>query len=240
MIDVPLYTKDGQATGTVPVDETLFGSRVRRRLLREIAAWYEANRRVGTHSTKTRAEVEGSTRKPWKQKHTGRARAGTVRSPIWRGGGVVCGPKPREYRVHIPTGMRHRALNSALLSKFADREAAVIETFQFDKPSTRRMSALLKAMGVDRSCLIGVEGYRREVWLSARNLPRIAMASVTDLNAYDVLKNCRLILTREALDRLLEERGGHRPAPSRGPAEPGDRKTGPDPHQPSAPARSST
>lgn len=212
MIDVPLYNKDGQAAGSVRVAEELFGSRVRRRLLREIAAWYEANRRIGTHSTRTRSEVEGSTRKPWKQKHTGRARAGSIRSPIWRHGGIAGGPKPRDYRVRIPDQMRQRALNSALLSKFVDREAAVIESLEFDKPSTRRMAAVLRAMGVDRSCLIGLEAYRREVWLSARNLEGVSMAPVGELNAYAVLKNRTLVLTRQALERILQARGASAPA----------------------------
>jgi large subunit ribosomal protein L4 len=220
MIEVPLYNKDGQVSGGIPVDEALFGSRVRRRLLREIAAWYEANRRVGTHATKTRSEVEGSTRKPWKQKHTGRARAGSIRSPIWTKGGIVGGPQPRDYRVHIPAQMRKRALDSALLSKFIDRETLVIESLEFDKPSAKRMAGLLKAMRVDRSCLISPEVYRREVWLSARNLARVAMAPVADLNAYEVLRCHRLVLTRDALDRLLSERGAARPTGKRTPTAP--------------------
>jgi len=211
MIDVPLFTRDGQASGTIPVDAALFGTRVRRRLLREIAAWYEANRRVGTHATKTRSDVEGSTKKPWKQKHTGRARAGSVRSPLWRGGGIVGGPQPRDYRVRIPAAMRRRALDSALLSKFIDQEACVIEALDFDKPSTKRMANLLKSLRIDRSCLIAPEGYRRELWLSARNLPRIAMVPVSDLNAYEVLRCRRILLTRGALDRLIQERGAPRP-----------------------------
>lgn len=207
MIDLPLYDKDGQPAGNLSVDEALFGTRVRRRLLREVAVWYEANRRVGTHSTKTRSEVEGSTRKPWKQKHTGRARAGSIRSPIWRGGGIAGGPKPRNYRVRIPEQMRRRALDSALLSKFMDHQAAVIEAMDFDKPRTRRMAELLGKVGGDRTCLLGLESYRRDVWLSARNIRRVAVAPVAELNALDVLRNHRLVLTRPALDRLLQERG---------------------------------
>ncbi len=210
MIEVPLYNKDGQESGTLQVDEALFGTRIRRRLLREIAAWYEANRRVGTHATKTRSEVEGSTKKPWKQKHTGRARAGTVRSPVWRGGGIAGGPRPRDYRVHIPAAMRRRALDSAILSKLVDREAAIIEGLDFDKPSTKRMAGLLKTLRIDRTCLISPEGYRRELWLSARNLPRISMAPVTELNAYEVLRCHRLLLTRGAMDRLMQDRGASR------------------------------
>ncbi len=210
MIDVPLYTKDGQESGRVSVDPTLFGTRVRRRLLREIAAWYEANRRLGTHATKTRSEVEGSTKKPWKQKHTGRARAGSVRSPIWRGGGIAGGPQPRDYRVRIPAAMRRRALDSALLSKFMDQEAAVIEALDFEKASTKRMAGLLKTLRIERTCLISPEGYRKELWLSTRNLPRIAMAPVSDLNAYEVLRCHRLLLTRGALERLMQERGASR------------------------------
>jgi large subunit ribosomal protein L4 len=207
MIDLPLYNKNGEKAGSVQVDEALFGARVRRRLIRDVVVWYEANRRVGTQATKTRSEVEGSTRKPWKQKHTGRARAGSVRSPIWRKGGVAGGPQPRDFRVRIPEQMRRRALDAALLSKFLDKEAAVVESLDFEKPQTKRLAALLRRMGLDRTCLIGVEGYRRETWLSARNLPGVSMAPVAEFNALDVLRNRALLLTRPALDRLVQERG---------------------------------
>lgn len=206
MIDIPLFDKDGKEIGKIPVDESLFGKKVKKRLLHNMVVMYEANKRQGNASTKDRGEVEGSTKKPWKQKHTGRARSGTIRSPIWRHGGVVFGPRPRDYTKHIPKTMRRQALNSALLGKLQDQEVRVIEGFDFTKPSTKRMAAIIRNMGLDRSALIGLHQHDNTLWLSTRNLPRVSMTIVKDLNAYEVLRNKHLCLTKEALDHLVTGR----------------------------------
>lgn len=202
MLQVPYYKKDGQSAGALQVDESVFGDKVRTRLLHQIVVWYEANRRAGTHSALTRNEVSGSNHKPWPQKHTGMARAGTRRSPIWRHGGRTFPPKPRDYSTDIPKKMRHAALKSALLGKLRDKEVAVIEGFEFPKPSTKAMAGILKAIGIDRSCLIGLDADAKPVLLSARNLPRVDVARVTDFNAYDILRHRRLLLTKAALSKL--------------------------------------
>ena len=208
MIELPLFDKDGKNVGTVNIDETVFGDKVKKKLLHDVITSYEGNKRQGNADTKTRGEVEGSTRKPWKQKHTGRARVGTIRSPIWRHGGVIFGPHPRDYRRDIPKKMKVAALNSAILGKLKDKEVLVIEKFDFDKPSTKRMSAILKNIGIRRSCLIGTDKYSKNAWLSTRNIPQMDMATIGEFNPYDVIKNKNVLLTKGALDILITARRG--------------------------------
>ncbi len=208
MAELPLYTRDGKSAGTVAVDEKLFGEKVLKRLLHQVVVIHEANQREGNAHTKTRGEVEGSTRKPWPQKHTGMARAGTVRSPLWRHGGVVFGPRRREYRMKITASMRRAALNSALLGKILDREVSIVEGLDVDPPKTRRVAALMKSIGFKRTVLLAVPKHDPKVWLSARNLQDVSVRPVRELNAYDVVKHKDLLLTREAWDALVAERSG--------------------------------
>jgi len=213
MADLPLYDKNGKSAGTVAVDEAIFGDKVRIRLLRQVVEIYEANKRQGTASTKGRGEVEGSTRKPWPQKHTGMARAGTIRSPLWRHGGVVFGPKPRDYRMGLTASMRKAALDTALLAKIQDKEVLVIEAFDpGTPPKTKRIASALKAMGLERTVLAGVKGLDANLHLAARNLDRVKLVPVAEINAYDVLKHQRVVLTREALDAIVASRKAKEPA----------------------------
>ncbi len=214
MAELPLFSKDGKSAGTVKVDEKIFGDKVKKRLLHQVVIIYEANQREGNASTKGRGEVAGSTRKPWPQKHTGMARSGTVRSPIWRHGGIVFGPKPREYRQGITPSMRRAALDSALLGKILDKEVGVIEGFAFSKPATKSFVGLLKNTGYDRSVLAVTKANDRNAHLSVRNLPRVKMVPVAELNAYDVIKYNRVLLTREALDAILAIRKDTEKAPA--------------------------
>ncbi|HEY3227334.1 MAG TPA: 50S ribosomal protein L4 [Planctomycetota bacterium] len=207
MADLPLYDKNGKSAGTVPVDETIFGDKVRKRLLHQVVLIYEANKRQGTASTKSRGEVEGSTRKPWPQKHTGMARAGTIRSPLWRHGGIVFGPKPREYRLGLTASMRGAALDSAMLGKIRDKEVLVIEGFDpGTPPKTRKVASVLAAMGLERTVLAGIKTLDPNLHRAARNLNRLKLVPVAEFNAYDVLKHHRVVLTREALEALLASR----------------------------------
>ena len=207
MADLPLYDKNGKSAGTVSVDESVFGTVVRKRLLHQVVIIYEANKRQGTASSKGRGEVEGSTRKPWPQKHTGMARAGTIRSPLWRHGGVVFGPKPREYRLGLTASMRGAALDSALLGKIRDKEVLVIEGFDPGQPpKTRKVASVLAAMGLDRTVLAGIKQLDPKLHLAARNLSKLKLVPVSDFNAYDVVKYNRVVLTREALDALVASR----------------------------------
>ena len=206
MAEIPLYSKDGKSAGTVTVDEKIFGDKVRKKLLHQVVVIHEANQREGNAHTKTRGEVEGSTKKPWPQKHTGMARAGTKRSPIWRHGGIVFGPRTREYRMTITDSMRRAALDSALLGKIQDKEVSVIEAVDFPKPKTKEMAKLLKAIGFKRTILLALPKHDNTVWLSARNLSDLSVRPVGELNAYDVVKHKDLLLTRGALDALVAAR----------------------------------
>ncbi len=211
MIELDVHSEDGEVTGSVGFDESVLGEKVRLRLLHQVAVAYMAARRRGTASAKTRAECAGSGRKPWRQKHTGRARAGSRRSPIWRGGGVVFPPKPRDYRQRIPRKMRRSALRSALLSKFLDKQVTVIEPFTgvmaFNEPRTRRVSSMLKALGLAGSCVLAVKGHDPVLYKSSRNIPRLKVLELRQLNALDLLEHDGLVLTRDALLGLGEAVG---------------------------------
>ncbi|HHT9124554.1 MAG TPA: 50S ribosomal protein L4 [Candidatus Brocadiia bacterium] len=202
MIELPVYNNEGNEIEKVSLDEERLGSRIHKTLLREAVIMYEANQRVGTASTKTKSEVAGGGRKPWIQKHTGRARAGSIRSPLWRGGGIVFGPKPRDYSYSIPKKAKKVALRSALLSRFVDNEVVVVDRLDFDSPSTKKMVRLLSALNVNGSCLIVIPERRETVWKSARNIPLVKVMTASELNAYDVLKRDKLLMTKDVLSIL--------------------------------------
>src|SRR5574341_682286 len=189
MAELPLFTAEGKSAGTVSVDEKLFGEKVRKKLLHQVVVIHEANQREGNAHTKTRGEVEGSTKKLWPQKHTGRARMGTIRSPIWVKGGVVVGTRRREYRMTITDSMRRAALDAALLGKIRDKEVSVVEKVAFEKAKTKQMASLLKAIGLERTVLLAIPKHDEKVWLSARNLQSLSVRPVRELNAYDVVKH---------------------------------------------------
>src|SRR5579862_8133975 len=212
MAELPLFSKDGKSAGTVSVDEKVFGDKVRKRLLHQVVVIHEANQREGNAHTKTRGEVEGSTKKMWPQKHTGMARMGTKRSPIWVKGGIVFGPRTREYRMTITDSMRRAALNSALLGKIKDKEVSVIEAMDLAKPKTKEMAKIMKAIGFKRTVLLAIPKHNDTVWLAARNLQDLSVRPVGELNAYDVLKHKDLLLTKEALQALLAARSKEKKA----------------------------
>ena len=204
MLELDVYNDRGEVTGSVRFDESMLGEKVRVRLLQQVLVAYAANRRQGTASAKTRAEVAGSGRKIYKQKHTGRARMGQERSPLRIGGGVAFPPKPRDYRHHTTKSMRRQALKSALLAKFRDKQVTVLEPPSFDAPKTKRVASMLKALGIGESCLLAVGGHSPILHRSARNIPRLRVLPATDLNALLVLGYGRLVLTREVVERLAE------------------------------------
>jgi len=214
MAELPLFSKDGKSTGTVTVDEKVFGDKIRKRLLHQVVVIHEANQREGNAHTKTRGEVEGSTKKMWPQKHTGMARMGTKRSPIWVKGGIVFGPRTREYRLGVTDSMKRAALNAALLWKIKDKEVSVIEAVDFEKPKTKEMAKLMKAIGFKRTVLLTLPKHNQKVWLSSRNIEDLSVRPVNELNAYDVVKHKDILLTREALDALLAARSASAKAPA--------------------------
>ncbi len=203
-MDLDIRNEEGQVTGSVQFDESVLGDKIRPRLLHQVVVSYMASRRQGTASAKTKAECAGSDRKPWRQKHTGRARAGDRRSPLWRGGGVIFPPKPRDFRQHTTKSMRRQALRSALLSKFRDDQVTVIEPMTFDTPKTKRIVSMLKALGIDESCLMAVKQHDPLFHKSSRNVPRLQVCEARQLNALEVLSHRRLVLTREVVENLGE------------------------------------
>lgn len=206
MIEVKVYNRDGGEAGAIQVDEAWFGGKVRMEVLRLAVRRHEANQRQGTVATKNRGLVEGSTKKIFAQKHTGRARAGTIRSPKRRGGGVTFAKKPRDFSLQMPRKMRRQALDSALLARLLDREVLVVDGLQLERPRTKEVARTLKAIGVERSCLLALPQGEQVLYRSARNLPGVRVRQVSDLNAYDVLWPSRVVFTRPAFEAMLESR----------------------------------
>ncbi|MFQ5965452.1 MAG: 50S ribosomal protein L4 [Candidatus Scalinduaceae bacterium] len=202
MLEVPMFDNNGSLLEKVSLSEENFGGKVHRTILRDAIIMYEANRRQGTASTKTRGVVSGGGKKPWAQKHTGRARAGDIRSPLWRGGGAIFGPRPRDYSYSIPRKEKKIALYSAILAKLKDNEVVLIDKLEFDYPKTKRMIELLKSLGIKDSCLVVIPKRDEIIWKSSRNIFNLMIKVASDLNAYDVIKYKRLLITKDALDSL--------------------------------------
>ncbi|CAG0952396.1 50S ribosomal protein L4 [Anaerolineae bacterium] len=209
MVELQVYDAEGKATSKVKFDESVFGEKVKSKTLREVVYAYEANLRQGNANSKNLSDVAGSNKKPWKQKGTGRARTGQKRAPHRKKGSVAHGPHPRSFYVTVPPKMRRLALESALLSKFQDAEVAVVEGLKFDKPKTAKLAGMLSQSGLDSgSVLIGLPKQDHNFFLSSRNLQRTLVRPLAQLNAYEVIKQRRLLLTKEALDAL---KGGMKP-----------------------------
>lgn len=203
MIEVQVYDASGKAKEKLSFDESVFGDKVKSRTLREVVIAYEANRRQGTANTLNEGEVQGSNKKMWRQKGTGRARTGQKHAPHRVKGSVAHGPHPRSYRVRIPAKMRKLALESALLAKFKAGDVSVVDGLSFDKPKTAKLTKMLRTAGLDNgSLLLGVNKEDRNFYLSARNVPRSLVRKVSQFNALDVLRQRRVLLTREAFDAL--------------------------------------
>jgi len=202
---IQIFNKDGGVVGGMDFDEKLLGEKVRTKLLHQAVIRYEANLRVGTHKIKSKGERRGSGVKPWKQKHTGRARAGMKRSPLWRGGGNAFGPRPRDYHKGMPARMRREALKSALLSKFLDQQVKVIDTLAYDAPKTKAFTSTLKALGFNNgSCLVAARQPGESLIKSVRNLEKCRLIPARNLNAYDLLKHKNLLLTKDTIEHLVE------------------------------------
>lgn len=203
MISVPVHNQSGAEVGKYEFDPGELAPGVNTVLLHDAVVMYEANRRVGTVKTKSRGEVAGSTRKLYRQKGTGRARAGNVRTPVRRGGGHAFGKRPIDWSYRLPKKAVRLATRMALLSKFLDNEVTVLDDLAVDEPKTKVIAGLLKALGLsDEGCLLTIENHDTNVWKSSRNLPNLRVAAAAGLNAYDLLHQKRLVVTKQALDRL--------------------------------------
>ena len=193
----------GEDKGELSISSDRFDDRVRYRLIKAAVVMYQANRRVGTNQTKTRGQIAGSGKKPWKQKGTGHARSGTRKSPLWRGGGVIFGPHPRDYSYSINKKQRRLALRSALYSKFSSGEVQVIEGLAFETPRTSELAKILAACGLEgQRVLIGTVSSDRNLLLSARNLKKVQICEVSDFNTLELLQADCVLLTRDAFDQL--------------------------------------
>ena len=198
--------KGGKVTN-VELDTSSFGDKVMHRLLKDAVVMYQANQRLGTAKTKTRAEVHGSHAKPWKQKHTGRARAGDKKSPLWRKGGTIFGPVPHDFSYHMPAQMRRVALRSAIAGKIQDSELVVAELPKLQAPSAKTARKVLGDLGSPRRVLIVLNAADAVVWKSFRNFPGVTVKTAAELNAHDVLAGGLMVTDKVALDSLAERVG---------------------------------
>jgi large subunit ribosomal protein L4 len=208
MPEIKVYNDEGQAVSQLDVSEEVFGRKMNRQVVFDTLNWYLASRRRGTHSTKTRAEVSGGGVKPWKQKGTGRARAGSNRSPLWRKGGVVFGPKPRDYSYSLPLKMRKQALKVALSDKVRSGRFRVLEALKVAKPKTRLVAQLLKQQEIKGKvlCVLGEEN--REFSRAARNIKGVTLLRASALNVFDLI-NAAWLLADKAAVLKIEEILGH-------------------------------
>jgi large subunit ribosomal protein L4 len=206
MVTLKQYDFATKSLGDVNFDESIFGDRARVRCLRAAALMYAANRRQGTVDTRERSYVAGTTKKPWKQKHTGRARSGSKKSPIWRGGGTIFGPHPRDFGYARPRTELRVALRGALYGKLVDQEVGIVKGLSLDKPSSKACRGLLSAfeegLGDAKSALVVLPAPNAHVWRSLRNYPRVEVRTADDVNAEDVLRNRFVILTDEAATKF--------------------------------------
>jgi large subunit ribosomal protein L4 len=204
MAKVQVLNASGQAAGEVELPGGVFSYPVKEHLLYESVVQRQANRRRGTASAKTRGEVSGSNRKPWRQKGTGRARVGSIRSPLWRKGGAVHGPKPRNYHYEIPREARRNALRSALSMRWSEDRLLVLEDAELKEAKTKEASRWLKTLHLD-SALIVDKNENKNLFRALGNIPRVKAIDAAQLSAFDVLSHEWLVLTRRAV-KLLGER----------------------------------
>lgn len=204
MPKVALYNVQGSQVGEIELNDAVFGIEPNESVVHEAVVMQMASWRQGTHCTKSRGEVRGGGRKPWKQKGTGRARVGTIRSPLWRGGAIVFGPKPRSYSYSIPKKKRRLALKSVLSSKVLDNDIIVLDSLNFDAPKTKEMVKVLEALNVDKKALIVTAELDENVAKSARNIKGMTPVAANSMNVYDLLNHNKLIITKDAIAKVEE------------------------------------
>ena len=204
MPKVAVYNKEGATVGEITLSDAVFGAEVNPGLMHEVVQMYLANQRQGTSDTKTRSEVRGGGRKPWRQKGTGRARQGSTRAPHWRHGGVAFGPHPRKYGWTMNKKARRAALRSALSAKFAAGEVIVLESFELSIPRTKDVISLFKALGAEAKPFLVVGEQNEVIYKSTRNIPGANINGARNLNVYEVLNAGKLVLTKDAVAKVEE------------------------------------
>ena len=203
MANVAVYNVDGKKVDSIELNDEIFGIEPNQEVVHMAVVQYLANQRQGTQSAKTRAEVRGGGRKPWRQKGTGRARQGSIRSPQWRGGGVVFAPKPRDYSFKLNKKVKRLALKSVLSQKVLDEKFIVLDEIAFGEIRTKQMSKVLDNLNLGKALLV-MDGDNKNVVLSARNIPTIKTAGVNSINVYDILKYDAFVVTKEAVEKMQE------------------------------------
>lgn len=204
MPKVSLYSMEGKAVGEIDLSENIFGAVVNKEVLHQVVINYLANQRQGTQSTKTRSEVSGGGKKPFRQKGTGRARQGSTRAPHWIKGGIALGPKPRTYGYSLPKKIKRIAMKSALSSKVADNEILVLDKLEFNEIKTKKMIEVLDNLKVTEKTLIVLTEKNEFVEKSAKNIPNVKLTKVNTLNVYDILNCDKFIITQDAVAKVEE------------------------------------
>ena len=204
MPKVNVYNMQGEVVEQMELSENIFGVEINEHVVYEVVKNQLANKRQGTQSTKTRAEVRGGGRKPWKQKGTGRARAGSTNSPVFVGGGVAFGPKPRDYSYKVPKKVRRLAMKSALSSKVQNNEIIVLDALNMEAPKTKEFAQILKNINASKKALVVTAENNENVVKSARNIEGVQAATVNTINVYDILKYDTFVITTDAVKKVEE------------------------------------
>ena len=203
MANVAVYNMDGKEVDKMELNDDIFGVKINEHLVHMAVVQHLANKRQGTQKAKTRAEVSGGGRKPWRQKGTGHARQGSTRAPQWTGGGMVFAPVPRDYSFKLNKKEKRAALKSALTSRVNEEKLIVLDSLKLDEIKTKRMAQVLGNLNVDKALVI-IEDNDRNIVLSARNLPKVATATADSINTYDILKYNTVIATKAAVEKIEE------------------------------------
>ncbi|WP_409273055.1 50S ribosomal protein L4 [Neobacillus sp. SCS-31] len=204
MPKVALFNQNGSQVGEIELNDTVFGIEPNQHVLFEAILMQRASMRQGTHKTKIRSEVAGGGRKPWRQKGTGRARQGSIRSPQWKGGGTVFGPVPRSYSYKLPRKVRRLAIKSALSTKVLEENIVVLESLAFEAPKTKDFVNVLKGLSVEKKALVVTADLDENVALSARNIPGVTVVAANGISVVDVLNHDKLIITKAAVEKVEE------------------------------------
>jgi large subunit ribosomal protein L4 len=208
MPELDIKDKTNTVVGKIALPDDLFGVSAKQGVLHGAVVNFLANQRQGTHATKTKGLISGGGKKPWKQKHTGRARSGSSRSPLWRGGGTIFGPQPRDYSYKLPKKVKRLALMNAFHEKLSNDEVVILDGFSFEKPRTRDIVSILKSFNLqNKSVLIILPEKDDAVVLSARNIPGVRVVRAADVNVYDVIAHAMLLMTKDAALKLGEIKG---------------------------------
>lgn len=206
MKNIAVVDLKGKTVGKFAIDQTLFNEKCNKTFLRQTVLLYLANLRKGCASTKTSAQVRGGGRKPWRQKGTGRARVGSIRSPLWRGGGVTFGPHPHSYNVKLPKGIKRRALIQSLNGKIKDNQLVIVNQIALKNPKTKELVSFLTALKAKDKTLIIVEKYHPDIVRAGRNISGVSVKAFNNINAHDVLKHNKVIFSQQALENLIKLR----------------------------------